>query len=260
MGSRLTVLLFAVFLGTSKISSGQTTLETGIQQHFSAAREAEKRGDLETAEKEYRAVLKLSPDLAEVNSNLGLVYYRQRKDDEAIKVFQEALKRKPTLFLANLFLGMTYTRINQYDKSIEPLNKAISLNPGEVRAYLNLGLSYIELGQEREALKVLQSAADRWPEDVEVLYNLGIVYTRLMTNSYKKMAEIDPDSHRVHQLLGASYEARRETRKAIEEYKLAIQKKPDYAGLHYSSGQHLLEGRRSAAGGKGISGRAQDYA
>ncbi len=167
---------------------------------------------------------------------LGLVYYLQRKDDEAIKVFQEALKRKPALVSANLFLGMAYTRTNQYDKSIEPLKKAISLNPGEVRAYLSLGLSHMELGQEREAMKVLQSAADRWPEDVEVLYNLGIVYTRLMTSTYKKMAEIDPDSYRVHQLLGASYEARRETKKAIEEYKLAIQKKPDSAGLHYALG------------------------
>jgi len=236
VGSRLRTLLFVVFLGTSNVASGQSTLELSIQQHFTAAREAEKRGDLATAEREYQAVLKLSPDLAEVSSNLGLVYYLQRKDAEAIKVFQEALKRKPSLVSANLFLGMSYTRTNRYDKAIEPLKKAISLNPGEPRAYLNLGLSYSELGQDREAMKVLQSAADRWPEDIEVLHNLGIVYTRLMTGTYKKMAQIDPDSYRVHQLLGASYEARRETKKAIEEYKLAIQKKPDFAGLHYALG------------------------
>jgi len=36
-------------------------------------------------EREYQAVIKLSPDLAEVSSNLGLVYYLQRKDAEAIK-------------------------------------------------------------------------------------------------------------------------------------------------------------------------------
>jgi tetratricopeptide (TPR) repeat protein len=234
--SRWTVLLLVCVLCWSTTVSGQSTLETSIQQHFTAAREAEKKGDLATAETEYQAVLKLSPDLAEVSSNLGLVYYLQRKDDAAIKVFQEALKRKPTLFSANLFLGMTFTRTNQYDKSIEPLKKAISLNPGELRAYLNLGLGYSELGQDREAMKVLQSAADRWPQDVEILYHLGIVYTRLMTNAYKNMAQIDPDSHRVHQLLGASYEARRDNKKAIEEYRLAIQKKPDFAGLHYALG------------------------
>jgi len=236
VGSRLTFFFLLVVLAAARIASGQSALEISIQQHFTAAREAEKRGDLATAEREYQAVLKLSPDLAEVSSNLGLVYYLQRKDAEAIKVFQEALKRKPALVSANLFLGMSYTRTNQYDKAIEPLKKAISLNPGEPRAYLNLALSYSELGQDREAMKVLQSAADRWPEDIEVLHNLGIAYTRLMTSTYKKMAQIDPDSYRVHQLLGASYEARKETKKAIEEYKLAIQKKPDFAGLHYALG------------------------
>jgi tetratricopeptide (TPR) repeat protein len=230
------VCMVGIGIAIARVASAQSTLEINIQQHFTAAREAEKRGDLAIAEKEYREILKLSPDLAEVSSNLGLVYYLQRKDDEAIKVFQDALKRKPALVTANLFLGMTYTRINQYDKSIDPLRKAISLNPGEVRAYLSLALSHMELGQEREAMKVLQNAADRWPDDVDVLYNLGIVYTRLMTNTYRRISEIDPDSYRVHQLLGASYEARRETKKAIEEYTLAIQKKPDFAGLHYALG------------------------
>src|SRR5437867_12026983 len=85
-------------------------------------------------------------------------------------------------------------------------------------------------------MEILQKAAELWPQDLEVLYHLGVVYTGLMTTTYKKMAQTDPDSYRVHQLLGASYEARRDTRKAIEEYKLAIAKKPDFAGLHYALG------------------------
>lgn len=223
-------------LCASDCALAQTALEIRVQKHFLAAREAERKGDYETAVTEYQTVLKLSPDLAEVSSNLGLIFYLQRKDEEAIKAFQYALKKKPELVVASLFLGMAYVRSNQYEKSIEPLKKAISLSPGESRAYVNLGLSYIELGREGEAMKILQKATELWPQDVEVLYNLGIVYTRLMTTTYRKMAQIDPDSHRVHQLLGASYEARRETRKAIEEYKLAIEKKPDFAGLHYALG------------------------
>lgn len=236
MGSKLTVCFVAFLIGASDFALGQSTAETEVQKHFFAAREAEKRGDLDTAATEYRAVLTLSPELAEVSSNLGLVYYLQRKDEEAAKAFQAALRRKPDLLPANLFLGMVHVRSNQYQKSIEPLKKAISLNPNEMRAYVNLGLSYIELGRDEDALKVLQKASELWPRDVEVLYNLGTVYTRLMAATYRKMAEVDPDSHRVHQLLGASYEARKDTRKAIEEYKLAIAQKPDLPGLHYALG------------------------
>ncbi len=236
MSVRLIHLLFVFLVCVRGSALAQTTLEAGIEQHFRAAREAEKNGDYEKAATEYQAVLKLSPELAEVSSNLGLIYYLQRKDEEAIKAFQYALQRKPDLLAPNLFLGMVYVRANQYEKSIEPLKKAIALAPGETRAYLNLGLSFVELGREVEAMGILQKASELWPQDIEVLYHLGVVYTRLMTTTYKKMAQTDPDSHRVHQLLGASYEARRDSPKAIEEYKLAIAKKPDFAGLHYALG------------------------
>lgn len=214
----------------------QATTENLVQQHFQAAKEAEKAEDYEKAVAEYQALLKLIPEVAEVQNNLGLVYYLQGKNEEAIKAFQQALNRKPDMLGANLFLGMAHVRSNQYGQSVEPLKKAISLNPGEIRAYLNLGLSYIELERHEEALKVLQKAAELSPKDIEVLYNLGLVYTKLMTTTYKKMAQLDSDSHRVHQLLGASYEARKDTLKAIEEYKTAIAKRPDLAGLHYALG------------------------
>jgi len=216
--------------------AAQTALEARIEQHFRSATEAEKKGDYEKAITEYQAVLKLDPKLAEVSSNLGLLYYIQRKDQEAARAFQYALDRKPDLVVPNLFLGMVYLRTNQYQKAIEPLKKAIALGTNDTRAYLHLSLAYVELGKQMEAMEILQKAAALWPQDVEILYHLGTVYTGLMTTTYGKTAQLDPDSYRVHQLLGASYEARKDPRKAIEEYKLAIAKKSDLAGLHYALG------------------------
>src|SRR5207237_3849397 len=106
----------------------------------------------------------------------------------------------------------------------------------EARAYLNLGLSYSELGRDQEALTVLQRATELFPRDIEVLYDLGRVYTKLMTETYQRMDQIDPDSYRVHQLLGTYYEARRDPRAAAEEYKIAIAKKTDAPDLHYALG------------------------
>ena len=54
---------------------------------------------------------------------MGLVYYVQTKDREAIAAFQEALKGKPDLLGANLFLGMAYARTNQYEKAMALLRK-----------------------------------------------------------------------------------------------------------------------------------------
>src|SRR5262245_51413166 len=54
-----------------------------VESEFRIAREAEKKGDYDTAASAYQAILKLNPELAEMHQNLGLVYYLQAKNREA---------------------------------------------------------------------------------------------------------------------------------------------------------------------------------
>jgi len=226
--------------------SAQTPAETQAGEHFQAARKAEKAKDLPTAVSEYREALKLKPEIAEAWVNLGLDLYVMKRDDEAITAFQQALKRKPDLEPANLFLGLVYLRTNQYEKAIQPLKKAISLNPRELNAYLNLCFADQEVGREEESVQVLQKAAELFSNNIEVLYNLGKVHADLMEKSYKQMARVDDDSYRYHQVLGDSYELRRDFPNAQAEYKKALEKAPDPSppGLHYALGNsYWIEGK-----------------
>lgn len=209
-----------------------------VAAHFQAAQAAEKTSDYEKAASEYKAALKLRPQIAEIWVNLGLDDYVLKKDNDAIAAFGEALKRKPDLTAANLFLGMAYLRENQYAKSIGPLQKALALNPKELRAYINLSVAYQETGHADQAVSVLEKANLIFPRNTEVLFNLGRTYSKLMERAYKEMAEADADSYRYHQVLGDSYELRRDYPDATAEYKLALAKCPDpyLPGLHYSLG------------------------
>jgi len=243
-GSALTLLrrskvfcaAILLFLSYQSYAKGQGDSDLLARQHFEAARQAEKSGDLDKAAAEYAAILATNPDVAEVRTNLGLIYYRQGKNDAAVKAFEQALQSKPDLLGATLFLGMAYVRVSQYKLAIEPLKKVISLNPRELKAYLNLALCYTESDQQEQALEILQKAEHLFPQDVEVLYELGRVYSDLMTKTYEKMDQVDPDSYRMHQLIGSYYEARRDTQAALEEYVKAIEKRPDAPDLHYALG------------------------
>ncbi len=230
-------LLILVFISCAAGLSAQTTDEKA-GNHFQLARAAEKSGDYQKAESEYKEVLKLKPEVPEVYANLGLVEYLLGRDEDAIATFRQALKRNPDLMAASLFLGMAYLRINQYAKSVEPLERAIALNPKELKAYTNLGVSYSELGREEQAAKVLEKANELFPNNIEVLYNLGRTYTKLMEKSYKSMAQVDPDSYRFHEVLGDTYRVRKDYPNATAEYLKALEKSPspNTPGLHYSLG------------------------
>jgi tetratricopeptide (TPR) repeat protein len=225
------------FMPAARLAA-QTPADVQAGEHIQAAQAAEKTGDYQKAASEYQEVVKLKPEIAEVWVNLGLDLYVLKLDDQAIAAFQQALKRKPNLPGANLFMGMAYLRHNQYEQSIAPLKKAIALNPHELRAYINLSVAYQETGREEEAAAILQKAQQVFPDNTEVLYNLGRTYTKLVEKSYKKMALKDPDSYRSHQVLGDSYELRRDFPDATVEYLAAIAKCPDpyLPGLHYSLG------------------------
>ena len=159
-------LSFANMQAQTSQRKTQADPEAQVQEYFQAAKQAEKRGDLESAVSNYRAIIKLLPDVAEVYHNLGLVYYLQKKDQDAIEAFQVALKLKPDLPGSSLFLGMAYLRSSQYEKAIEPLKKALSQNSKENRAYLNLGLCYMETGREERS----DASAPKWVKTVSSGY------------------------------------------------------------------------------------------
>jgi tetratricopeptide (TPR) repeat protein len=240
----LLVLIF-IFSFTAQLSA-QTPVDEQAGQHFQAAQEAERAKDLLTAVSEYRAALKLKPQIAEAWVNLGLDLYVMKKDDEAIVAFQQALKRKPELLGANLFLGMAYLRASQYQNAIVPLKKVISLYPKELKAYINLSYAYQETSRIEDSARILEKANELFPNNTEVLYNLGKSYTKLMEKSYRQMADVDGDSYRFHQVMGDSYELRKDFPNAQAEYLKALEKCPDpyLPGLHYSLGSSFwMEGR-----------------
>src|SRR5579862_9004841 len=220
---RMFSILFILFIAAGQLC-GQTPADEQAGRHFQAAQEADRARDLPTAVTEYRAALKLKPQIAEAWVNLGLDLYVLRRDDEAISAFQQALKRKPDLLGANLFLGMVYLRSSQSEKAIAPLKKVVTLYPNELKAYLNLSYAYQETGRVEDSTRILEKANSIFPKNTEVLYNLGKCYTKLMENAYKQMADVDGDSYRFHQVMGDSYELRRDFPNAQAEYRMAIEK------------------------------------
>ena len=239
------IFLGLVFSFATQISA-QTSVDEQAGQHFQAAQEAERARDLPTAVSEYRAALRLKPQIAEAWVNLGLDLYVMKNDDEAIVAFQQALKQKPDLLGANLFMGMSYLRSTQYQKAIVPLQKVVALYPKELKAYLNLSYAYQETGRLEESARILEKANELFPNNIEVLYNLGKSYTKLMEKSYQQMADVDGDSYRFHQVMGDSYELRKDFPTAQAEYLKAIEKCPDpyLPGLHYSLGSSFwMEGK-----------------
>ena len=104
---------------------------------------------------------------------------------------------------------------------------------------IRVASALLEAGRADAALKALEGlpATDRI--SAEAAYWRARCYEKLATTTYLRLYQADPDSYRLHQLMGDLEAAKGDDTKAIEEYRAAIALKPGSPNLHYSLG-HLL--------------------
>lgn len=109
----------------------------------------------------------------------------------------------------------------------------------EAELPLLVARSLFEDGDYETSLEVLSALSSANRHAPEASYWRGRCYEKLATAAYLKLSELNPDSYRVHQLLGDLAVANGDDRKATEEYRAALSVKPSLPNLHYSLG-HLL--------------------
>lgn len=211
-----------------------------VESHFTAAQQAQHDQDYVKAEREYRAVLALAPDFAEVHMNLGLVYQLQDRSSEAMAEFRRALKIKPGLAGANFFLGVDYCKLGDGAKAIPYLKAALQAEPRRPDTWLWLATAQEISGELQAEIATLQRALELKPKDVDVFYLLGSAYERLGKQEVAHLQKVAPGSSRSEQLLAESYAASSEWPSAVIHFQNALAALPDRAGLHAELGEVLL--------------------
>jgi len=210
------------------------------QEHFAAAQEAQEKQDYATAEREYRVVLELRPDFAEVHMNLGLILQLQGRREEAMAEFRTALKLQPTLAGANFFLGVNYCQLGDGKSAIPYLKAAAHSETTRVDIYSWLATAQEMTGEVSAEIATLQRGLALQPQNIDLLYLLGHAYERLGKDEVVALEKAAPGSARAEQLLGESYSASSEWPSAVLRLQNALAASPDVSGVHAELGEVLL--------------------
>lgn len=156
---------------------------------------------LDKAEENFKKAIELNPELSDAHVNLGALYLREKRWDEAIKESQKALANifYPTPEVAHNNIGWAYYNKGFFSTAVEHFKKAIEANPRYSLAYNNLGLTYLRLDKEAEAVKAFKKALSITPNYVEALYNLGLAYIKIKDRekaieSFEEVIRLSPES------------------------------------------------------------------
>ncbi|MGA8026460.1 MAG: tetratricopeptide repeat protein [Bryobacteraceae bacterium] len=144
-----------------------------MRQLFQRAIGAQQHGDYALAIQEYRATVKLQPDLLAAWINLGVALVQAGRFPEAIESYRSALALDPRNRQVQFYLGLAYFKEGDTAHASRQFEEVLRLDPKDIRAATLLGASYLQSGENARALNVLAPLAGSASDNPDFLWSLG---------------------------------------------------------------------------------------
>lgn len=163
--------------------------------------------DLPTAERHWKDVLNGDTNFAPAHHNLGALYLAQGKDARALGKFREALSQKPEKAVYRLHVAWALERTGQIPAAQAMLKKVLDENVDDTKNWLLAkGLDRLTRGQPEVALESFKSVAESDPENLDVWVLLGRTHLKLnqpdeAREALEKAKELDPSFKEVEEML-----------------------------------------------------------
>ena len=134
---------------------------------------AQRSGDLNTAIRIYRDVLKQRPELAEIHSNIGAALVQQGHLAEAIPEYNLALKARPGNPGITLNLALAHYKLGQYEAVIGLLLPLQPQQPDNLQMALLLAASLMQRNESGKVVDVLSPLESKFPASGALAFLLG---------------------------------------------------------------------------------------
>jgi tetratricopeptide (TPR) repeat protein len=238
-----------------------------LRQALTAAKNAQKAGELKKAEQHYREAAAAAPGIAGIHYNLALVLIALGQREEAVKSYREAVRRRPDYLRALNNMGNLLCDLGRFSEAVSILRQVIAIDPAYSNAAATLLIALSKLveaeptnaatrvdfaaalgvsGRLDEAEAMYQSALAIDKDSVVARRGLAAtvfaVAHRLQTqgelakavDTYRKALEFRPDFIEAHNNLGNALKEQGKLDEAIVVYRRALEFQPDFAEAHHN--------------------------
>jgi tetratricopeptide (TPR) repeat protein len=233
-------VLVVLVLAASAACAQDTSL---VERYAEEGQSALAAGRYAEAEKAFEKLRQLEPGMAEVHANLGLIYFQERKFEQAVPTLRQALKLKPALTKTDNLLAMSLSELGRYSEAVPGLEKCLHhSSDSEIKRMCGLELqrAYTGLKKDDKAVEVAMQLNRLFPDDPEILYQTGKIYGNFAFLTMEKLAQVAPTSVWKHLAAAEAHESQGSYVLAIPEYNEVLKLEPQRPGIHYRIGRSLL--------------------
>ena len=181
--------------------------------------------------------------------------YKQKKTDEAAEFYLRAIETKPEIYGSYGVLSDIHRSRNEFDKAIEITRRGLKLFPKDATLYTSLAWYYSLADRPQDAIIAAKSAINLQPDQYMAYTNLCRAYNdakdylNAISNCNSALQK-NPGDGETYLYLGRAYEFMKQTAKAEESYKKAVDGLVKFTqeNQDYSDGFYLLGNAYFAVG------------
>jgi tetratricopeptide (TPR) repeat protein len=201
-------------------------------------------GKYDEALDNYDQALKIDPKMVPVYNSRGHTHFTRREWDLAVPEYKRAIEIDPNYAPAHQNLATTYVELGQYQLAIEEYDRALALEPENDFARAHRALARARAGEVDGALQDANEALQH-ADDVNLGRIGGFKATKYISYvargtahlrkedyaaavaSFGDAIKINPKGAQAYYLRAGAYRLAGDTRKADEDYKVALELDPE---------------------------------
>lgn len=159
---------------------------------------------------------------------------KNKKNDDAVKIYRQIVENDAKDFVAWAELGTLFFNDGKYAEAEESYHQALGQKPDFMLALLNLGKLFLAQKQPDKAVMILSKAVETESASADAQHYLGEAYLQSKKGS-KAVAHLNEairlaplEKAEIHLRLALLYNGAGLKDKAAAEYKMFLEKNPDY--------------------------------
>ena len=210
-----------------------------FQLHYERAEALRRRGDLNAAESEYKAIL------GEAYFKLGRIFGTQKNYPAAVTALESAVGYGPESTAVLIELAIACFQVEKYEQALAALNKVLVRDRNNAAAHHMLGKTHFVMSNFEKAIVELQTALASSPNDYDVAYTLGLAYLKqrdfnAARKLYDRMVQQLGNKPQLRVLIGRAYRETGFLAEAVEEFRKAVALDPSFPRVHFYLGLTYL--------------------
>jgi tetratricopeptide (TPR) repeat protein len=229
--------------GTASVASAATGTPPEI---FRTGQEALNHGQLDVAERDFRAVLAADPQAGAAYANLGVVYMRRKQWTKALEMLRHAERLLPQVPGIRLNIGLAYYRQNEFLKAIPSFESVVRDQPNALQARHLLGLCYFFVERWKDAANTLEPLWTQESGQLSYLYVLSIAAHRagqrqLDEKATAQLVKAGENSPEFHLFMGKAHLNLEQYDMALADFQAAAVTNPKLTFVHFNLGLTYLK-------------------